>query len=115
MRATIEMLFLTAALVTSVGVGVAWSDKMKHRVASSIAILAGLTPWLVFLGWRSSSGPLLLCGMVASGPLFILSAIVSAIEAHQSYSQRVFGLLVAGIGAGLFFGCATWDLLAQMP
>jgi hypothetical protein len=87
---------------------------MKPRLAGVIALVAGLVPWVFFLGWRANSELLMWLGMLASAPLFVGAAIVHWVCAKYPNRQSVAAWLVAGTMAAVLWTISIFGLLGQM-
>ena len=113
MRATLELLYLIAAITTVAGLAVAFIDKMKHGFVSGIAIAGGLFPWITF--WGLKSGRLLtLIGTLTPVPLFFFATGVCLLCNRVSCPRPVLATLLGGVLSATLFSLATLDLLGQI-
>ena len=118
MDAAVIIIYATAAVASSSAVVSVAYDRFKKVTATSVALVAGLIPWLFFLMWQNylpSSTALSVIGIFGSGPLFLVAFFLYGCGQRTSRHAIAAGACLVGMFAGAGFSIFLCDLLSRMP
>jgi hypothetical protein len=118
MDAAVIIIYATAGAASTAAAVSAAFDRFNKVMATTIALIAGLIPWLFFLMWHKhipSSTTLSVISLFGSGPLFLVAFFLYGFGRRTSHQSSAAGASLIGMFAGGGFSIALYSLLSRMP
>ncbi len=110
------MIYVTAATATIAAVVAVSMDRCERFLASSLALVAGLLPWIAIWGLNQGiNTTLFFIGLFGSAPLFLIAFFLYGTKGPGARQVSAAIAAILGMFLGVMFSFTVIGCISQMP